>query len=123
MIRTILALIADRLQLLRLIFRSRAQLAAEHLFLRKQLALYVERKVRPKRATSATRVALVSRLGRMDGPLQWRAATFRARSWAAGGPGATRRSDRSPTNGRAPGRSAKATWELHHDYQLEHVAA
>ena len=36
-----------------------AQLAAENLFLRKQLALYVERKVRPKRATNATRVALV----------------------------------------------------------------
>jgi hypothetical protein len=40
-------------------FRSRAGLAAENLFLRKQLALYVEPKVRPRRATNPTRVALV----------------------------------------------------------------
>jgi transposase InsO family protein len=47
------------LHLLRSTFRSRAQLVAENLFLRKQLALYVERQVRPRRATNATRVALV----------------------------------------------------------------
>src|SRR5262245_20555541 len=39
--------------------RSHAQLAAENLFLRKQLAYYVERKVRPKRADNASRIALV----------------------------------------------------------------
>jgi hypothetical protein len=54
-----LALIVDLLRLLRLIFRSRARLAAENLFLRKQLACYVERKVRPKGADNASRVALV----------------------------------------------------------------
>jgi len=38
-----------------------AHLAAENLFLRKQLASYVERQVRPKRTDNATRVALVAR--------------------------------------------------------------
>lgn len=54
-----LALIVDLLRLLRLTFRSRARLAAENLFLRKQLACYVERKVRPQGADNASRVALV----------------------------------------------------------------
>src|SRR5690349_20781860 len=39
--------------------RPRAQLAAENLFLRKQLALYVERQVRPRRTDNAIRLALV----------------------------------------------------------------
>jgi putative transposase len=38
--------------------RSRAQLAAENLFLRKQLALYQERKVKSRRADDATRIIL-----------------------------------------------------------------
>jgi transposase InsO family protein len=38
--------------------RSRAQLAAENLFLRKQLALYQERCAKPRRADDATRVVL-----------------------------------------------------------------
>jgi len=46
-LRTALALLAV-LRLLRLMFWSRTQLAAEHLFLRKQLACYVEREVRPR---------------------------------------------------------------------------
>jgi hypothetical protein len=40
---TSLALVAELVRLLRLMFRSRAQLAAENLFLRKQLACYIER--------------------------------------------------------------------------------
>jgi hypothetical protein len=39
--------------------RSRAQLAAENLFLRKQLALYQDRKVRPRPDDDATRVILI----------------------------------------------------------------
>ena len=39
--------------------RSYARLAAENLFLRKQLALYLERQVKPRRATNATRLTLV----------------------------------------------------------------
>jgi transposase InsO family protein len=40
--------------------RFRAQLAAENLFLRKQLALYRERQVKPRRADDATRITLVA---------------------------------------------------------------
>jgi hypothetical protein len=58
-IRTAFALLTDLLGLLRAALRSRARLAAENLFLRKQLASYVERQVRPKRTNNATRVALV----------------------------------------------------------------
>src|SRR5580704_15487787 len=36
-------------------FRSRTQLAAENLFLRKQLALFQERKIKPRRADDSTR--------------------------------------------------------------------
>jgi len=38
--------------------RSSASLHAENLFLRKQLALYLEREIKPKRANDATRLAL-----------------------------------------------------------------
>jgi hypothetical protein len=38
---------------------TRAALAAENLFLRKQLALYIERKAKPRRADDATRITLV----------------------------------------------------------------
>ncbi len=47
------------LSFLRNALRPRASLAAENLFLRKQLALFVERKVRPQRADGATRLGLV----------------------------------------------------------------
>ena len=40
-------------------FRFRAQLAAENLILRKQLACYIERQVRPRRTDNASRIALV----------------------------------------------------------------
>jgi transposase InsO family protein len=48
--------------------RSRAQLSAENLFLRKQLALYVERQVKPCRADDATRITLVA----LSGLIDWR---------------------------------------------------
>jgi putative transposase len=50
------------------IFQPRARLVAENLFLRKQLALYVERKTRPRRADNATRIVLVA-LSRL---IEWR---------------------------------------------------
>jgi hypothetical protein len=56
---TALTLLADLSRLLRLMVRSRAQLAAENLFLRKQLACYVERQVRPRRTDNASRIVLV----------------------------------------------------------------
>src|SRR5215831_18046350 len=58
-IRTLWTLLGDSLQLLRLCLRFPTALAAENLFLRKQLALYQERQVKPKRATDVTRLVLI----------------------------------------------------------------
>ena len=55
--------------MVRLGLTSRAQLAAENLFLRKQLALYPERRTKPRRADALTRVALVL----LSQFLDWRA--------------------------------------------------
>ena len=53
--RTILRIACDLLRLVSAAVRSHAHLAAENLFLRKELALYVERQVKPHRADDATR--------------------------------------------------------------------
>jgi transposase InsO family protein len=53
------ALAQDVLRFLLLGTRSNATLKAENMFLRKQLALYVEREARPRRADNATRWSLV----------------------------------------------------------------
>ena len=66
--RTVLCISCDVLRLLSTAVRSRAHLAVENLFLRRQLALYVERQVRPRRADDATRIALVA-LSRL---IEWR---------------------------------------------------
>jgi hypothetical protein len=50
---TPLTLLVDALRYVGLCLRSPTALAAENLFLRKQLALYRERHVRPRRATQA----------------------------------------------------------------------
>src|SRR4029453_19215858 len=55
-VRTILRLVGDVLQFVSEAARWHAQLAAENLFLRKQLALYLERRVKPRRADDATRI-------------------------------------------------------------------
>ena len=52
-------LFLDGIRLFLLGSRSRAALKAENIFLRKQLALYLERKVKPRRANRATRLTLV----------------------------------------------------------------
>jgi putative transposase len=56
--RTLLMLLMDAWRFLRLCLRPSPALAAENLFLRKQLALYQERQIKPHRATQATRMAL-----------------------------------------------------------------
>ena len=56
---TALDLLLDALRFIRLGLRPHCALAAENLFLRKQLALYLERKVKPRRARDATRFTLV----------------------------------------------------------------
>jgi hypothetical protein len=57
---TIVRVAGDILQFASSMCRLRAQLAAENLFLRKQLALYLERQVTPRRADDATRLTLVA---------------------------------------------------------------
>jgi transposase InsO family protein len=49
----------DAIRFLQLGIRSSAALKAENIFLRKQLALYLEREVKPRRATDATRLSMV----------------------------------------------------------------
>ena len=58
--QTILHVANDVVSVISTMMRSRAQLAAENLFLRKQLALYLARHVKPHRADAATRITLLS---------------------------------------------------------------
>src|SRR5258707_3206675 len=67
-VRTILSVATDVLRFVSIAAGSRARLAAENLFLRKQLALYVERQVKPRRADDATRIALVA----LSSRIEWR---------------------------------------------------
>jgi putative transposase len=66
----VFTLILDALRFLGLCVRPSPRLAAENPFLRKQLALYQERNVRPRRTTDATRIAMIW-LGRW---FDWRQA-------------------------------------------------
>jgi hypothetical protein len=59
LICTLLSLLGDTCRYLQLCLRPAPVLAAEILFLRKQLALYEERQVKPRRATNAVRLAMV----------------------------------------------------------------
>jgi hypothetical protein len=68
LLQTILVVSRDLASLASSAIRSRVQLAAENLFLRKQLASYQERKVKPGRADDATRIILAG-LSRF---LSWR---------------------------------------------------
>ncbi len=71
----VLALILDALIFLKPCFRPRTSLAAENLFLRKQVAVYLEHQVKPRRATDSTRLSLVF-LSRL---FEWRPALTRAK--------------------------------------------
>lgn len=51
-------LLADAFRFVALLFRSTKSLQAENLFLRRQLALFMERGVQPRRMDAATRVRL-----------------------------------------------------------------
>jgi putative transposase len=62
-LRTAFGVFLDALTFLRLCLRPTASVAAENLFLRKQLALFVERKVKPRRASDSIRFTL-ARLSR-----------------------------------------------------------
>src|SRR5215471_17283260 len=98
-VQTVLRLLADVGHLGSLALHSRTQLAAENLFLRKQLALYLERQVKPRRADDATRITLVA-LARLvdwrqllvivkpDTLIRWPRKAFRLFwRWRSKGPG------------------------------------
>lgn len=70
LVGTVLILLGDSARFLGLCVHSHAALAAENLFLRKQLALYQEHHIKPQRATNTVRLALVC-LGRW---FDWRQA-------------------------------------------------
>jgi hypothetical protein len=70
---TLSSVACDLVRLLVLVSRSRRALAAENLFLRKQLVLFLERKLKPHRAHDSTRLIMVI-LGRM---FFWRDALAR----------------------------------------------
>jgi hypothetical protein len=67
-IRILWTVAVDMLRLISSVARSHSQLAAENLFLRKQLAFYVERQVKPRRADDATRITLVA----LSSLIEWR---------------------------------------------------
>jgi putative transposase len=56
--RIVLTLLGDLLQWLAHGMRSHTRLAAENLFVHKQLAFYVERRIKPRRLDDATRFTL-----------------------------------------------------------------
>jgi hypothetical protein len=57
-LRVTFRLVADLLAFVCVLLRRRRTVAAENLFLRKQLAMYVERRAKPRRPDVATRLAL-----------------------------------------------------------------
>jgi hypothetical protein len=59
LLAVVVRLVEDALRWLVLLCRSTKSLEAENLFLRRQLALYIERGVKPRRLDVATRVSLV----------------------------------------------------------------
>ena len=68
--RTISSVVADLVRLAFLATHSRRALAAENLFLRKQLALFQARKVKPRRANDSTRWVM----GTISRMFPWRGA-------------------------------------------------
>src|SRR5215471_20749732 len=69
-VQTIFGVLWDGLMFLRLWLRPSAAVAPENLFLRKQLGLYVERRVKPRRATDSVRFTL----GQLSRWFDWREA-------------------------------------------------
>lgn len=57
-VRIVAALLSDAFRLVLLLLRSSAAIRAENLVLRKQLAQYIERGIKPRRVDSVTRISL-----------------------------------------------------------------
>src|SRR6516225_3869017 len=70
LIRNLSAVFFDALAFIHLCLRPTAAVAAENLFLRKQLGLFVERKVKPRRANDSIRFTLA----RLSCWFDWRKA-------------------------------------------------
>ena len=68
---TIFDLLLDALRFIRRSLQPRCALTAENLFLRKQLALYLERQVEPRRPRAAAKVTTLVLLSRL---FPWRQA-------------------------------------------------
>jgi hypothetical protein len=58
LIKIAVHLLADLLRFVVLLFRTTQSIQTENLFLRRQLALFIEPGVRPRRVDAATRVSL-----------------------------------------------------------------
>src|SRR6266849_7705074 len=72
LIRITVQLLADAARFSLLLFRLKRSVQAENLFLRRQLALFKERGIQPRRVDSATRISLAI-LARL---FEWRDALF-----------------------------------------------
>jgi putative transposase len=70
LMRGVLGVLMDLLSFSGLMFRSSSALAAENLFLRRQLGLYIERKKKPRRANDRIRFTL----SYLSGFFDWRSA-------------------------------------------------
>ena len=128
--RIFLQLIADFVVYLGLLIRPRKAIAAENLFLRRQLALYQERKVDPRRIDPATRItlALLSRFFNWRDALivvqpktliRWHRAGFRLLWHWKSKPGpAPLRPHRHPLSASRAVVAKPVLNGLHHDYRL-----
>lgn len=59
MFSIVVTISTDILRLISGLFHTRTALIAENIFLRKQLTMYKERNIKPKRANDATRIVMV----------------------------------------------------------------
>jgi hypothetical protein len=82
LVRIALRLIEDALRWVVLLFCSTESVHAENLFLRRQLALYIERGVPPRRIDPASRVSLAYWQGSSIGAARWWSCS--RRRWFAG---------------------------------------
>ena len=111
-------LIEDALRWVVVLFRSTKSVQAENLFLRRQLALFLERGVRPRRIEAATRVSLavLAKLFDWRGGLvvvqpatmiRWHRAGWRL-LWRVKSRGPTADPDRAPSTDSAAGNRERA---------------
>jgi hypothetical protein len=94
----LIELVAETLRWLRLAFLSSQSIQAENLFLRRQLALYIERGVKPRRIDFVTRIGLTL----LSRCFNWRDALVAVEDWDS-----SVSADREQVSSPASARSAK----------------